>query len=394
MIEDSLVLIEYRLGIALPKSYRALHNKCSFGLERLDWSDEAINPLYLTAEQVIAPNLEERQPEMGTACAFPNWWSSFFLIGTNGGGDYYSLRLDNTDGVWLIGSDCGEVPLRVADTLQQYVEQTIAEHEAAKVVEAERIRLHAPFRDEIDAHLTAIAREEGGAAAVEWMACEAIWPMFERLKGLEPRVSPRKLRLYGLALCRLVPDLEDDADCAAGIALAKAMTVGTPAESLVSQMRCQLRDRIRQLQKNHESRFPEQSWAIYWGTNAVYSLFQTDDAYLSSTVYPDEPDLTGVYGAVGYATTGWAYGVELAPDLLREVLGNPFHSVSMLPQWRTVEVVNLAQTIFETDAWHRLPKLGTALVNAGCNDDRILMHCRRPNGHVRGCWVVDQILQD
>ena len=61
-----------------------------------------------------------------------------FLIGTNGGGDYYSLRLDDAEGVWLIGSDCGETPTRVAETLQQYVELTIAEH-VPKTREAERV---------------------------------------------------------------------------------------------------------------------------------------------------------------------------------------------------------------------------------------------------------------
>lgn len=119
MTEDGLRLIESRLGITLPRSYRALHHDYADRLKKLDWSDPAINPLYLTAENVIAPNVEERRPEMGTACAFPNWWEAFVLIGTNGGGDYYSLRLDNTKGVWLIGSDCGESPTRVADTLQQ-----------------------------------------------------------------------------------------------------------------------------------------------------------------------------------------------------------------------------------------------------------------------------------
>lgn len=393
MIEDCLVLIESRLGITLPESYRLLHNNPACGLEKLDRAGDAITPLYLTAEHVIAPNLEEREPKMGTACAFPNWWESFFLIGTNGGGDYYSLRLDNTEGVWLIGSDCGDVPLRVADTLQQHVEQTIADHEATKTMEAERVRQHAPFQAEINAHLAAIACEGSSTAAAEWMTCGAIWPMFQWLNGLAPKVSPRKLRLYGLALCRLIPDLENDADCAAGIALATAMTTGTPAESQVSQMRDRLRDKIQQLQSNYESLGPEQYRAALWRINAVYSMFQTDEAYLSNTVYPGEPDLTRVYSAVGYATTGWEYGVDLAPDLLREVLGNPFHQVPVAPPWRTADVVNLARTFFETDAFQRLPELGIALQNAGCQDDRVLMHCQRPNHHVRGCWVVDQILQ-
>jgi hypothetical protein len=29
------------------------------------------------------------------------------------------------------------------------------------------------------------------------------------------------------------------------------------------------------------------------------------------------------------------------------------------------------------------------LEDAGCADPAILMHCRRPREHLRGCWVVD-----
>src|SRR5450755_4383476 len=77
MTEDSLHDVESRLGIRLPESYRELHRRHADRLQRLDWSGEALTPFYLTAEHAIAPNLEERRAEMGTACAFPNWWDSF-----------------------------------------------------------------------------------------------------------------------------------------------------------------------------------------------------------------------------------------------------------------------------------------------------------------------------
>jgi len=55
--------------------------------------------------------------------------------------------------------------------------------------------------------------------------------------------------------------------------------------------------------------------------------------------------------------------------------------------------VNLAQTIFQNVRFDDLPELATVLAKAGCVDERILAHCQRPNDHVRGCWVVDTILQ-
>jgi hypothetical protein len=40
-----------------------------------------------------------------------------------------------------------------------------------------------------------------------------------------------------------------------------------------------------------------------------------------------------------------------------------------------------------------MPILADALQDAGCDSDAILSHCRDTNqAHVRGCWVVDQVL--
>jgi hypothetical protein len=39
-----------------------------------------------------------------------------------------------------------------------------------------------------------------------------------------------------------------------------------------------------------------------------------------------------------------------------------------------------------------MPILGDALLNAGCENDEIVAHCRAGGEHVRGCWVVDLLL--
>jgi hypothetical protein len=52
----------------------------------------------------------------------------------------------------------------------------------------------------------------------------------------------------------------------------------------------------------------------------------------------------------------------------------------------------LAQGIYDERAFERLPILADALEDAGCTDAAILVHCRGPGPHVRGCWVVDLIL--
>lgn len=59
------------------------------------------------------------------------------------------------------------------------------------------------------------------------------------------------------------------------------------------------------------------------------------------------------------------------------------------PRWRTLDVRALARGIHRDGAFDRLPILADALQDAGCDDEYVLQHCRRPGGHVRGCWVVD-----
>lgn len=80
------------------------------------------------------------------------------------------------------------------------------------------------------------------------------------------------------------------------------------------------------------------------------------------------------------------------PNILREVVGNPFCPVTVFPTWQTANVVSLAQTIYDERAFDRMPILGDALEDAGCDNTDMLNHCRQPGEHVRGCWVVDLLL--
>jgi hypothetical protein len=45
----------------------------------------------------------------------------------------------------------------------------------------------------------------------------------------------------------------------------------------------------------------------------------------------------------------------------------------------------LARGIYEDRAFDRLPLLGDALMDAGCDNDDILAHCRSDGPHTRGC---------
>jgi hypothetical protein len=95
------------------------------------------------------------------------------------------------------------------------------------------------------------------------------------------------------------------------------------------------------------------------------------------------------------ATTGLADGAAervVQSAFLRDVFGNLFAPVRVEPRWRTSDAVGLARAIYHDRTFDRLPTLADALMDAGCEDEEIINHCRSGGRHVRGCWVVDLVL--
>jgi hypothetical protein len=79
--------------------------------------------------------------------------------------------------------------------------------------------------------------------------------------------------------------------------------------------------------------------------------------------------------------------------LLRDIFGNPYRSTTFSPFWRTDTALSLARQMYESRDFGAMPILADALQDAGCESDDILDHCRDANAtHVRGCWVVDLVL--
>ncbi len=134
MKDADLNRIEERLGISLPNAYRELMLNRAERLKGLTheirgktyrWFDEL---LYLDADEVIDTNLVERQPDAGTEYTFPNWSKTFFLIGSNGAGDYYCLRLKGDLKVWMIGSDCSKEAREMYRSLAEFVDEEVRRH--------------------------------------------------------------------------------------------------------------------------------------------------------------------------------------------------------------------------------------------------------------------------
>jgi hypothetical protein len=96
--------------------------------------------------------------------------------------------------------------------------------------------------------------------------------------------------------------------------------------------------------------------------------------------------------AVVVARRAWSAASVAHCGLVREVFNNPFRPITLDPTWRTPTVVQLAQSLYDERCFEDMPVLADALEEAGCTNGEVLDHCRSPGPHVRGCWVVDLVL--
>jgi hypothetical protein len=83
---------------------------------------------------------------------------------------------------------------------------------------------------------------------------------------------------------------------------------------------------------------------------------------------------------------------ELLAHFLHEQLGNPYQPYEFDPAWRTSDVMGLAKSIEADRGFDRMTMLADALMEAGCEDEAMLLHLQEEREHQRGCWVLDLIL--
>ena len=191
----------------------------------------------------------------------------------------------------------------------------------------------------------------------EWLKCGSSRSMIEFVQS---RVSERKLRLFACSCCRF-------------------------RWSLVGHvLPCQI---LQVAEDYAEGRAP-------------YSALQAVGREFSESSYRLDLDnerfhmLSGltnrhVRAAVWCAQTP---GTPKKAELIRDIFGNPFRPVTLDPRWLSSTVLDLARTIYDERLFERLPILADALMDAGCDSEEILNHCRSEGPHVRGCWVVDLVL--
>jgi hypothetical protein len=223
----------------------------------------------------------------------------------------------------------------------------------------------------------------------EWSNCQDPTPLLHFLAG---KVSERKLRLLACACCRTAWSLLTDPRSREAVEVAERYADGAAGQRELTRARGQA------LIATGRGARPPAAWAAYEAANNQAAATVANAC---------------AYVASGRARAAWlsaetnqaaAWGVMQAiqiacereeAELARDIVGNPFHPASLDPawlEWAGGLVAQLAEGIYEERAFDRLPILGDALEEAGCDKEEVLSHCRLSGEHVRGCWVVDLIL--
>jgi hypothetical protein len=230
----------------------------------------------------------------------------------------------------------------------------------------------------------------------EWLSSEAPSEMLrflcEQPDIVRRKAGRRKLRLFGCACCRHLWEQMIDPRTRAAVEVAERLADDKASASEVAQA----------LQQAQEARR-----SMVWYNEEVQKERVGQDhqraAQAACTV------LDHRYGNFAWAGSTWGCGPgdpvghkahfqeqRWQAMVLRCLFGNPFHPLAAISasisKWNDRTIPNLAEGIYQESAFDRLPVLADALEEAGCTDAGILSHCRQPGEHVRGCWVVDQLL--
>ena len=241
-----------------------------------------------------------------------------------------------------------------------------------------------------------------------WMASTRPSRMLNELMVRRPSAGARKCRLLAVACCRRIWDLLIDERSRRAVDALERYAVG---HADVDEMALHAReaqtvpwDHPEVSSSSHAAEAAAQ--AVAWETSYQHRLGAVD----YSTPIAGTNLIRRIAGAAYHAAH--ARGAYLHPGgpgeewhnairaeevvqagLVREIFGNVCRPLDFDPAWRASRAVDLARLIEASRDFDGMPALGDALEEAGCDHAEILDHCRQPGHHVRGCWVLDAILE-
>jgi hypothetical protein len=214
-----------------------------------------------------------------------------------------------------------------------------------------------------------------------WLRATDPRPMLEFLQRTG-RGSDRKLRLFASACCRLTWHLLGGRSHRKVVLMGERYAEGQATERMVEKAR---REAYYAPLKERKEAGP-----------ATWAAWRAADCLLSSVNIGKVVEL--VKEALDLENADLAEPVVQTPlhSIVRCVFGNPFSAPLPIQaawlRWNDSTVLRIATGIYEERAFERLPVLADALLDAGCEDEDLIAHCRSAGPHVRGCFAIDLIL--
>jgi hypothetical protein len=230
----------------------------------------------------------------------------------------------------------------------------------------------------------------------EWLACTDTRKMLEFLRG---KASDRKLRLFACACLRRIWVRRGEQIAPEQVVVSERYADGGASGNELKAIRSRLGARG--------------GYSAAWAANNAQFAVLEDDALVAArravtyaidfvyylTLEQELPTQSGRQEPAIVPREGERS--ELC-GLLRDVSGNPFHHRPPLPRtilaWNDSTIPHIAGGIYEERRMpegtldnSRLAILADALLDAGCDNEELIRHCRSAEPHVRGCWAVDLI---
>jgi hypothetical protein len=231
----------------------------------------------------------------------------------------------------------------------------------------------------------------------EWLACTDPTQMLEFLQG---RASDRKLRLFACARCRRIWRSLRKKRSRRAIEVAEQYAEGIADVGKLEAAHAAAYDAYMDADGDSIEEFAT-------GIAADVAVPDAGEAAGAATKAADVTAHVAVYGMDPLApppsdANEAAYRALQSTEqtilccLLRCIFGNPLHPSPPLAHailgWNDGTVRRIAEGIYAERAFARLPVLAGALLDAGCDNEELLAHCRSEGPHVKGCWAVDLIL--
>lgn len=197
------------------------------------------------------------------------------------------------------------------------------------------------------------------------------------LEGIRKSVSDRKLRLYFCARARQVARLLTDRRSLQAIDAAEQYADGliTPKQlSIFHAAACDAAQALTGLPVMNDRQIDEASAA--WTAALCAGENITDDWTIGRKTVLIPP--------------------TVLCELLRDICLLNFSNTDAA-RWlrhvpRETGARKMALQIYETREFGEMPALGGILERTGCKSSEVLLHCRTPQIHAKGCWLLDSLL--